>query len=154
MNKLFEENLNLAKHNHNFKHGLSHHRLHRLWCGMRARCNNPDKNMYNNYGGRGIKVCQEWLEFTPFYNWAMANGYSDTLTIDRKDNDGNYCPENCKWSTNQEQQRNKRNNVLIEIDGITDTLKGWSERIGIPYSTLHRKYHKDGKIVLFGGKMI
>ena len=74
---------------------------------MRQRCNNPNNEFYYRYGGRGIAYCDEWKEFLPFYQWAIANGYSDELTLDRIDNDGNYSPENCKWSTQHEQSINK-----------------------------------------------
>lgn len=92
------------------KHGMSKTRLHRIWRGMKSRCFNPNATHYEYYGGRGITVCKEWADsFEKFRDWALANGYSDVLTIDRKDNDGNYEPNNCKWVTVAEQNQNKRN---------------------------------------------
>jgi hypothetical protein len=95
-------------------HGEAHSRLHTVWIGMKQRCTNPNRFCYEHYGGRGISVCEEWLNsFELFCEWAMANGYKpDAMrgecTLDRIDTDGNYCPENCRWVTNAEQQRNKR----------------------------------------------
>ena len=91
-------------------HGMCGTRIHRIWKAMRNRCNNPNTPDYKYWGARGIKVCDEWNDFQKFYDWAMTNGYSDTLTIDRINVNGNYEPTNCRWITNAEQQRNKRNN--------------------------------------------
>lgn len=94
----------------NVKHGLHDTRLYRIYCGMKTRCYNPKVLHYKNYGGRGISICDEWLNsFKDFYDWAMANGYSDELSIDRINVNGNYEPSNCRWATNLEQARNKRN---------------------------------------------
>lgn len=89
-------------------HGMTETRLYRIWCHMKSRCEQPNNNRYYRYGARGIRVCDEWKNsFESFYEWAMNNGYREDLTIERKDNDGNYCPENCEWITLAEQAKNK-----------------------------------------------
>lgn len=112
-------------------HGQSKTRLYGIWCKMLSRCTNKKLWNYKNYGGRGITICTEWQSFEPFYKWAMANGYRDDLTLDRKDNDGDYCPENCRWVTQKEQQNNKRSNRLLTYNGETRTLTKWSEITGL-----------------------
>jgi hypothetical protein len=92
----------------NKTHGLGYTRLYKIWGSVRGRTLNPKNKQYNDYGGRGITICDEWLDVQNFYDWAMSNGYSDELSIDRIDNDGNYCPENCRWATSTIQSRNKR----------------------------------------------
>ena len=89
------------------KHGMATTRLYQCWSDMKQRCNNPHNQFYARYGGRGILYCKEWDSFPPFMEWALSNGYNDSLTLDRIDNDGNYCPSNCKWSTQSEQASNK-----------------------------------------------
>jgi DNA-directed RNA polymerase subunit RPC12/RpoP len=83
-------------------------RLYRIWAGMRNRCNNPQNKCFADYGGRGITVCDSWSDYEVFKAWAMGNGYTEELTIDRIDNDGNYCPETCRLATMLEQSQNKR----------------------------------------------
>jgi hypothetical protein len=90
------------------KHGMYGTRLYKIWDGMIQRCTNSNRHEYTYYKGRGISVCDEWLKFIPFMEWAMANGYSDDLTIDRVDNDGNYEPGNCKWVNRHHQVANSR----------------------------------------------
>ena len=112
----------------NVTHGLSESRIYRTYISMKQRCYNPNIKSYKDYGGRGITVCAEWLnDFSAFYEWAMANGYADDLTIDRKDVNGNYEPSNCRWATRKEQNNNKRNNKEITYKGETHTMAGWIE---------------------------
>ena len=92
-------------------HGLIETRLYRIWANIKDRVLNPKNKQYNDYGGMGITICNEWKnDFMSFYNWAMSNGYEENkgLSIDRIDNDGNYCPENCRWTTRVIQGRNTR----------------------------------------------
>lgn len=112
-------------------------RLHIIWDGMKRRCNCPTDKHYMWYGGRGITVCDEWSNsFQAFKKWAISNGYKDDLSIDRIDVDGNYCPENCRWVTQREQCRNKRNNVMLTLNGITMCAKEWSNLTGIKDGTI------------------
>ena len=96
-------------------HGKSRSRLYHIWLHMKARCLNKNADNFEYYGGRGIRVCDEWIQsFKIFHDWAMANGYADDLTIDRINVNGNYEPGNCRWATWKEQQNNKRNNKVKE----------------------------------------
>ena len=92
----------------NITHGLGTTRLYVIWAGIKDRTLNPKYKHYNDYGGRGITICDEWLDVQNFYNWAILNGYSEELSIDRIDNDGNYEPSNCRWATRTIQSRNQR----------------------------------------------
>jgi hypothetical protein len=119
--------------------GTPERRLYDIWSKMKNRCENPSYRFYKNYGGRGIKVCEEWHDNRKFFAWALANGYRHDLCIEREDNDGNYEPSNCCWATYKEQGRNKRNNVMLEMDGVRQSLSAWAEEVGIEYSTLRHR---------------
>ena len=131
--------------NLNKTHGLSHgdEKLYPVWKSMKARCNNPNNVAYKNYGGRGIKVCDEWEhDFQAFYEWALENGYDPSLSIDRINNDDGYNPYNCKWSTALEQSNNRRSCYHITYAGETHTISEWSRILGIRYDTLRVRIHR------------
>lgn len=127
------------------KHGKTKTKLFKLWRHMRERCYKKYHKSYMLYGGRGITVCQEWLDdFMNFYNWAMDNGYDENApngecTIDRIDVNGNYEPSNCRFVSIKEQCNNKRNNHLLEYQSEKHTISQWSELLEIPYSTLAKR---------------
>lgn len=124
-------------------HGGRRTRLYRTWYNIRRRCYDKNEIGYENYGGRGITVCDEWRNsFETFRDWAFANGYSDDLTIDRVDVNGNYEPSNCRWATAKEQARNRRSNVPLTYNGETHLLIEWSEITDIPVSTIRDRYFK------------
>lgn len=126
------------------KHNMHNTRVFREWQGMKSRCLNPDEPCYPRYGGRGISICDEWLDSesgsTCFINWALANGYSDDLTLDRIENDGNYEPSNCRWATNKEQSNNRRSNIVVEHDGKEHTLMQLCEMLDLPYKAIYVRY--------------
>ena len=127
----------------NMKHGGSHTRLYKEWRSMKERCYRPAHPFYFIYGGRGITVCEEWLnDFGAFQTWALANGYRDDLTIDRKDFNGPYSPANCRWATMETQANNRRNSIRVEYCGNSVTLKEISKATGIPYSTVYFYYRR------------
>lgn len=114
---------------------------------MRERCYDPKSKRFPDYGGRGISVCEEWRhDFASFRDWALANGFREGLSIDRIDVNGNYCPENCRWITMAEQQKNKRNVPKISWNGETHTLPEWADILGIKYGTLWKRLH-DGMTI-------
>lgn len=124
------------------KHGLRHTKLYGIRCSMIKRCFNVNDKGYKDYGGRGIKVCDEWLGesgVVNFYNWAMQSGYKEGLSIDRIDNDGDYCPENCRWATDIEQANNKRNNAFITYKDETHTISEWCRIKGISVKTFRSR---------------
>lgn len=121
----------------NRKHGKTGCRLSYIWNMMKQRCYNKNNAKYPNYGGRGITVCDEWLkDFMIFYNWAMSHGYAKNLSIDRKDNNGNYSPSNCRWTNNLQQANNKTTNHFILYNGRRYTMSEMSRLYGINYSIL------------------
>lgn len=147
------------------QHFATHEPIHRVWNTMIERCYNPNKNQFYLYGGRGIKVCDEWIcingnikAFSNFYDWSITNGYKQELlsngknkyTLDRINVDGDYCPENCRWITNKEQQNNKRADKLFTYNGETKTIKQWLKKYFVKcqdYYTLLRMGY-DNKFIL------
>jgi hypothetical protein len=110
-----------------FKHGLTRTPLYRVWAGMKNRCHNPNEPTYTRYGARGIKVCDEWRnDFLVFYNWAVTD-YKPGLEIERKDNNGNYEPNNCTWATTRQQARNRRSSKILVAFGEQKTMAEWLE---------------------------
>lgn len=126
------------------KHGLTDSRLYYIYSHMKSRCCNKNNKNFENYGGRGIQVCEEWLGengFLNFYEWAMNNGYSEHLTIDRIDVNGNYEPSNCRWADLVTQENNRTNNRMITYDGQTMTMAMWAKKLGINYKTLANRIY-------------
>lgn len=122
------------------KHGATGTRLYYEWTHIKARCYNINTYNYNDYGGRGIIMCDEWnMSFERFRDWALANGYADNLSIDRIDVNGNYEPSNCRWVTPKEQSNNRRNNIIVEINGEKKTLKQWCETYNKDYKRVHNR---------------
>lgn len=121
----------------NKTHGMTESRLYNIWHGIKARCYRPQSNQFYRYGARGISMCPEWRDdFSTFAEWALSNGYSDNLSIDRIDNDGIYCPSNCRWVDVKTQCNNKSTNRLLTANGETHTVSEWSAILGINDSTL------------------
>ena len=110
---------------------------------MKQRCNNTNSKDARNYSKRGICVCDEWNDsFESFRDWALSNGYNDSLTLDRVDVNDGYSPDNCRWATAKEQARNTRYNHLLEFNGVTKSIADWAEEYGMKYCTLHRRIMK------------
>ena len=130
-----------------YKHGEIKTRLYKVWNTMKQRCNDPNGKEYHRYGGRGIRVCDEWLTYTNFRDWAMENGYDKNAaygkcTLDRIDNDGNYEPSNCRWISLAEQCNNRVSRHTYTYRGETLTISEWSKRTGIAFHTLFYRIKK------------
>lgn len=122
------------------KHGMKNTRIYEIWCGMKKRCYNKNSKSFEKYGAKGIIVCDEWKnDFLNFYNWSVKNGYSENLTIDRINNNGNYEPSNCRWITHREQQRNRSNNIYLEHESQIKTLAEWCAIMNEPYNKIHSR---------------
>lgn len=109
---------------------------------MLRRCNNPNTKRYSIYGGRGITVCDEWQDFKTFKNWALSHGYGEDLTIDRKNNDAGYSPDNCRWITGASQANNRRDNRIVTYKGITDTLANLCRHFNLDYGLVNGRIQK------------
>lgn len=127
------------------KHNKSNTRLYKTYNEMKSRCYNKNDKDYQYYGGRGIAVCDEWLDdFMNFYNWAMDNDYLDDLTIDRIDVDSDYSPDNCRWVDMKTQNRNTRRNRMIVINGETHCLSEWCEILNLDYNKINSRINTLG----------
>lgn len=128
-------------------HGLCYHPLYDTWRDMKQRCYNPNYTDYHNYGGRGITICDEWInDVSVFITWAINNGWKRGLSLDRNENNGIYEPTNCKWSTRAVQNRNKRNNVYVTAFGETKCLTDWiaDERCQVSFNQIMYRINKMG----------
>lgn len=124
-------------------HNNSNDRLYGIWINMKHRCNNINDPRYDDYGGRGISICDEWVHsYENFRDWSISNGYSEYLSIDRIDVNGNYEPSNCRWATNKEQQNNMRSNRFLTYNGETHTISEWAEITGINKSTISKRINR------------
>lgn len=131
----------------NTKHGLTKTRIYKEWKAIKDRCYRPTHEYYEYYGGKGIQVCEEWKNnFDNFYEWAINNGYQDDLTIDRKDNTKNYCPENCRWVTSKEQANNRTNNVVVNYNGVWLSINEVASILGKSYGYVYQHYRNLGLI--------
>lgn len=141
-----------------YKHGQSGTSIHNVWMSMHERCKNPNSTVYDRYGGRGIKVCDEWREFTPFFYWAKSNGYREGMTIDRINNDGNYSPDNCRWVDMKAQCRNRSNTYYVCFRGEMIPLISLCDKYNISYQTARQRIKKlhwnveDAVTIPAGGK--
>lgn len=123
----------------NLTHGESNTRLYKIWTDIKKRCYRKTFWAYDRYGGRGITLCKEWHDYPTFRNWCVNNGYTENLTIDRINNNGNYEPSNCRWVDRKTQANNKSNVRLISYNGETKTIAQWAETLGINYRTLYNR---------------
>lgn len=132
-------------HKGNPTHNLRNTKLYSKYAGILRRCYNKNEKCYKNYGGRGISVCDEWLSsFVSFYEWSINNGYQEGLSIDRIDNNGDYCPENCRWVDNKTQANNRRSNRLYTMNGDTKNLSQWCKQYGMEYTVVRNRIVKHG----------
>lgn len=125
----------------NKSHGMTDTRLYNIWLNMKERCKSKT-NKY--YGQKGISVCKEWEKFPPFAEWALSHGYTDDMTIERVDVNGNYEPQNCKWITAKNQYLNRTDSHYLTAFGKTQTIKEWATETGIAYDTIERRINAYG----------
>jgi len=123
------------------KHGMWQTSIYRIWRSMLGRCENPNAHAYELYGGRGIKICDAWHDFQAFYD-DIGKRPGDNYTLDRINNDGDYCPENCRWATWKQQSRNRSNNRIIEFDGERRCVSEWASITGINHGTLTQRLNR------------
>ena len=121
------------------KYKVQNHRLYVIWYHMIRRCEDQNDSEYHNYGGRGISVSEQWHDFDTFAEWALNNGYEESLSIDRINNDGNYEEKNCRWATQKQQRNNSRQNTYITNNGTTKTVQEWAEHYNVRPGMLRKR---------------
>lgn len=126
-------------HEKTTSHGMSNSRIYQLWSQIKQRCGNENNLHYKNYGGRGIRLCDDWMSFKSFYDWAILNGYEDGLTIERLDNNKGYSPDNCTFITKSEQSKNRRVNYRVNINGSVMCLYDACKHLYIDYSLVQNR---------------
>lgn len=119
--------------------GYSATRLYRIWLNMHNRCYNKKHDAFKWYGKKGVSICKEWHDFLPFREWALANGYKETLSIDRINSSGNYEPSNCQWVTQKEQMNNVSSNKILEFQGVQYTQAQFAEKFNLKYHTVRNR---------------
>jgi len=131
----------IAAGHRNRRHGMSRTPIYRIWAAMRNRCHRPNVKGYDRYGGRGITVCDRWrTSFENFYaDMGPRPDDGQRWSIERKDKDGPYCPENCVWALDKQQARNKRDNHVLEFRGVSRCLAEWEEQTGIPQHVIRKR---------------
>lgn len=122
-------------------HGNRKHPLYAVWDAMKGRCLRKNDKSYSNYGGRGLTYSKDWEDFSVFFNWAVLNGYTKGLLLERKDNNSGYTPENCCWGTRVDQNRNTRSNLRITVNGVSIPLVTYCEEHNIPFRKVYYKVH-------------
>lgn len=132
----------MPKLHHLTKHGMSKTRTYKSWGMMKSRCLNPKFDRYYDYGGRGIKICNRWLKFENFLE-DMGQAPAGK-SLDRKNNDGDYTPSNCRWATPRQQSNNTRSNKNIEYQGTIKSVAEWSRTLGINVETLYTRLSEPG----------
>lgn len=135
------ERMHEAARRANTKHGMTNTRLYRIYKHMMNRCYNENDISYQKYGAKGITVCDEWSSFEPFRDWALSNGYTDNLTIDRIDSSCGYCPDNCRWTGYDEQNNNRSVVKIIEYNGEAHSISEWAKKLNMPYKKLWKRIH-------------
>ena len=128
-----------VKHMESYKHKT---RLYNIWKCMRQRCNNPNNPSYPHYGGKGVQICNDWNEYAGFRTWALAAGYDDSKSIDRINVDGNYCPENCRWTDAKTQANNTTRNHFIQFRGKRQTMAEVADQLGVSYATVQHRVER------------
>ncbi len=142
--KKAKECLHVGMYGYKEYHRTEHPKLKQTYHSMVERCENNKVKSYQHYGGKGIKVCEEWHRYSSFEEWALSHGYEDGLTIDRIDSTKDYCPENCRWIPRAENARFKSTTNVIEVNGIVMSGRQWSDALGLGVNTINRKVRNQG----------